>query len=171
MTVLNAIAGENDANRLLRNFVRGKMRVSYAQYCVAKREERIAVNGIVQHANYILKPGDRIQVELAETGRETAQPEYEAVTVVYEDEDILILDKPAPLACQCSPKQPGGTLENRLVGKYGSDFVFRPLNRLDKGTSGLMAAAKHAHAYQQLQKQLHTPDFVREYLEIGRAHV
>ena len=56
------------------------------------------------------------------------------------EDDLLIIDKPAPLACQCSPKQPGGTLENRLAGRYGSEFVFRTLNRLDRGPSGLMAA-------------------------------
>ena len=44
--------------------------------------------------------------------------------------------------------------------------MFRPLNRLDKGTSGLLAAAKHAHATQLLQKQLHTDSFVREYLAV-----
>ncbi len=166
MTVLDAVAGINDENRMLRNFVRGTMGVSYAQYCVAKREETITVNGEVRHADYILKSGDRVRVVLSEKGRETAKAEYEAVSVVYEDDDILILDKPAPLACQCSPKQPGGTLENRLVGRYGEGFVFRPLNRLDKGTCGLMAAAKNAHAYQRLQKQLHTDAFVREYLAV-----
>ena len=49
------------------------------------------------------------------------------------------------------------------------DFVFRPLNRLDKGTSGLMAAAKHPHACQLLQKQLHSPAFVREYLAVAEG--
>ncbi|MBR0538344.1 MAG: RNA pseudouridine synthase [Clostridia bacterium] len=46
------------------------------------------------------------------------------------------------------------------------DFLFRPVNRLDKGTSGLMAAAKNAHAQQLLQRLLHTDAFVREYLAI-----
>lgn len=166
MTVLNAIADEADCGRLLRSFVRGRMGVSYSQYASAKQAEGITVNGEIQHANYPLKTGDHVQIQLPETRREGAKPEFEPVCVRYEDEDILILDKPAPLACQCSPKQPGGTLENRLAGRYGSGFVFRPLNRLDRGTSGLMAAAKHAHAYQRLQKQLHTDAFVREYLAV-----
>lgn len=166
MTVLNAIAEETDRGRMLKSFVRGKMGVSYAQYSAAKREGGICVNGKAEHANYPLNPGDCVQVNLPENGREGALPEFEPVAVPYEDDDILIIEKPAPLACQCSPKQPGGTLENRLAGRYGSGFVFRPLNRLDRGTSGLMAAAKHAHAYQRLQKQLHTDAFVREYLAV-----
>ena len=86
----------------------------------------------------------------------------------YEDADVYVVDKPAPLACQCSPKQPDGTLENRLRARFigEENFVFRPLNRLDRGTSGLLAAAKHAHACQLLQAQLHTPAFVREYLAV-----
>ena len=61
-----------------------------------------------------------------------------------------------------------GTLENRLAYLYQDrpDFVFRPLNRLDRGTSGLMAAAMNAHAAQRLQKQLHTETFIREYLAV-----
>ena len=166
MAVLNAVAEESDRNRKLKSFVRGKMGVSYAQYSQAKREEGIQVNGLPQHANYPVQPGDCIQVNLTEAGCETAAPSFEPVNVVYEDEDLLIIDKPAPLACQSSPKQPNGTLENRLVGRYGEGFVFRPVNRLDRGTSGLMAAAKHAHAYQRLQKELHTDAFVREYLAV-----
>ena len=57
------------------------------------------------------------------------------------------------------------TLENRLAYCFPG-MVFRPLNRLDRGTSGLMAAAKHAHAAQALQRQLHTDAFVREYLAV-----
>jgi 23S rRNA pseudouridine1911/1915/1917 synthase len=62
------------------------------------------------------------------------------------------------------------TLENRLAFCY-PDMIFRPLNRLDRGTSGLMAAAKHAHAAQILQKQLHTDAFVREYLAVVEGYM
>ena len=88
------------------------------------------------------------------------------MNVVFESDDFYILDKPAPLPCQCSQRQAAGTLENRLAARFGESFVFRPLNRLDKGTSGLMCAAKHAHACQLLQKELHTGGFCREYLAV-----
>ena len=166
MVNLTAIAAEADRDRPIRSFVRGAMGVSYSQFSAVKRTEGVSVNGRCVHADYRLKPGDEVRVALPETARESALPENAPVAIPYEDDDLLIIDKPAPLACQCSPKQPGGTLENRLAGRYGSEFVFRPLNRLDRGTSGLMAAAKHAHAYQRLQKQLHTEAFVREYLAV-----
>ena len=145
------------------------MGVSYGQFTSLKQQNGLLVNGAPVHANHLLRPGDTVTVVLAEApGEKAVVPEEGTVNVVYRDEDLIIIDKPAPLACQCSPKQPGGTLENRLAFLYRNrpGFVFRPLNRLDRGTSGLMAAAMNAHAAQRLQKQLHTDAFVREYLAV-----
>ena len=166
---LTAIAAEKDAGRRVKYFVRGDMGVSYGQFASLKQQNGLRVNGVPVHANHLLRPGDTVTVVLADTsGVKAVAPEEGPVTLVYEDEDLIILDKPAPLACQCSPKQPAGTLENRLAFLYRDrpGFVFRPLNRLDRGTSGLMAAAMNAHAAQRLQKQLHTDSFVREYLAV-----
>ncbi len=166
---LTAIAAEKDTGRKLKYFVRGDMGVSYGQFASLKQQNGLLVNGMPVHANHLLRPGDTVTVVLADApGEKAVMPEEGPVDVVYGDEDLIVIDKPAPLACQCSPKQPGGTLENRLAFLYRDrpDFVFRPLNRLDKGTSGLMAAAMNAHAAQRLQKQLHTDSFVREYLAV-----
>lgn len=165
MRKLTAVAGESDAGRPVKYFVRGTMGVSYGQFASLKARSGLLVNGAPVHADYALRPGDAVAVLLEDSPGKGVTPEDKPVNIVYEDEDILILDKSAPLACQCSPKQPGGTLENRLAFRYPG-LPFRPLNRLDKGTSGLMAAAKNAHAAQRLQKQLHTDQFVREYLAV-----
>lgn len=168
MVRLTRTVAEADAGRKIKYFVRGDMQVSYRQFSALKMYNGLSVNGQVVHANYILQPGDEITVLLEDAPRSGVIPEDLPVTIVYEDEDIFIIDKSAPLSCQASSKHPEGTLENRIAHRYQTvpGFVFRPLNRLDKGTSGLMCAAKHAHACQILQKQLHTPDFVREYLAV-----
>lgn len=169
MIELQARASEKDAGRKIKYFVRGDMQVSYGQFSALKSTGGLKVNGETVHANYLLRPGDLVSVRIAGSGAGKAVIAEEGpISIVYEDADIYIIDKDAPLACQCTPKQPGGTLENRLYARYADveGFVFRPLNRLDKGTSGLMAAAKHAHACQILQRQLHTPDFTREYLAV-----
>lgn len=166
---LTAVISAADAGRKIKYFVRGSLHISYAQYCAAKRMNLIRANGSPVHADYLLREGDVISVDLPELGAEkSVLPEPGEVRIVYADDDIAIIDKPAPLACQCTPKQPMGTLENRIVWHYRflPNFVFRPLNRLDRGTSGLMCIALHAHAYQRLQKQLHTDAFVREYTAI-----
>lgn len=168
MNRLTATASEADRGRLIKYFVRSELGVSYRQFSALKTWDGLRVNGEIVHANYTLVPGDQIEVLLEDTAQKNVLPDPQPVSIVYEDSDLMIIDKPAPLACQCSPKHPEHTLENRLAWhfRHEANFVFRPLNRLDKGTSGLLAAAKHAHATQLLQKQLHTDSFVREYLAV-----
>ena len=166
---LTVCISEKDAGRKIKYFARSDLKISYSQYCAMKACDGLRVNGVPVHANYLLRAGDVVTAALPEGGSsKEVLPEKLPVKIVYADDDLLIVDKDAPLACQCTPKQPTGTLENRLAFLYREqgDFVFRPVNRLDKGTSGLMAVARHAHAYQLLQSQLHTPRFVREYLAV-----
>lgn len=168
MNRLTATAAETDRGRKIKYFVRGEMGVSYRQFSALKTWDGLRVNGEIVHANYELVPGDEIEVLLEDTAQKEVAQDDQPVCIPYEDGDLMIIDKPAPLACQCSPKHPAHTLENRLAWHFREEenFVFRPLNRLDKGTSGVLCAAKHAHATQLLQKQLHTPSFVREYLAV-----
>ena len=169
MTEIQARAGARDAGRKVKYFVRGDMHVSSGQFRALKATNGLRVNGEIVRADHPLRPGDLVNVSLREPApSKIVAPEDGDVRIPYEDGDVYIVDKPAPLPCQCSDRQPRGTLENRLYARFSGQegFVFRPLNRLDKGTSGLLAAAKHAHACQILQRQLHTPGFVREYLAV-----
>ena len=91
------------------------------------------------------------------------------VDIVYEDGDILILNKPAGVAMHPSPGHDLDTLGNFVVFYYhqcGHSPIFRPVNRLDRGTSGLLCAAQHAYAHEKLKTALHTPDFQRAYLAV-----
>ena len=74
--------------------------------------------------------------------------------------------KPAPLASQSSRNHPDDSLENAVYAYSGcpENFVYRPVNRLDKGTSGLMMSAKTPYVQDKMQRQLHTPQFRRRYL-------
>ena len=138
MKELRAVAGEKDAGRKIKYFVRGDMQVSYGQFCAMKAANALLLNGAPVHADALLRPGDEIVVRLPdpEPGKEVL-PEPGQIRIVYEDEDLYILDKEAPLACQCTPKQPIGTLENHLYAHFAAvpDFVFRPLNRRPHGRS------------------------------------
>ena len=168
MRQITLTAGAADAGRPLKYFVRSAMGVSSHQLASLKWRNGLLVNGVPVHADHPLAPGDAVTVLMEDAPRQAVSPDPAPVDIVYEDEDLILIDKPAPLACQCSPKQTAMTLENRLAWRYRDEpgFLFRPLNRLDRGTSGLMAAAKNAHACQLLQRQLHTPAFQREYLAI-----
>ena len=159
------------AGTRLDRFVRREMGVSYSQFSSLKFLDCILVNGQPRHADYAVRAGERVTVLLPERSRAEVPAEEGGCDIVYEDADMFICDKPAPMPTVYSGKGPGGTLENRLAGVYGEGFVFRPLSRLDKGTSGLLAAAKNAHAYQLMQKMLHTDAYVREYLAVAEGDV
>ena len=164
--ILESVVLPADDGRKIKFYVRGAMGVSYGQFASLKMREGMRVNGVAVHANYILRTGDRVEVAIEETGSSLAEPVAGEVDVRYEDDTLMILNKPAPLACQSSSRNAAPALENFLMARYGAGFVFRPLNRLDKGTSGLMCAAKNAHAYQLMQKTLHTGDYLRQYLAV-----
>ena len=168
MRSLTLTVAPEDDGRLIGRVARGRLGVSARQLTRAKFANLLLLDGESVHADHPVRAGQAITVVITdEAPAFEARPEYEGVNIVFEDEDIYVVDKPAPLATQSSPKQPDNTLENRLAGYFGdSSFVFRPVNRLDKGTSGLMAAAKNAHAQMLLAKQLHTPEFAREYLAV-----
>ncbi|MDO4387564.1 MAG: RluA family pseudouridine synthase [Eubacteriales bacterium] len=164
--ILESVILPADDGRKIKFYVRGAMGVSYGQFASLKMREGMRVNGVPVHANYILRTGDRVEVAIEETGSSLAEPVAGEVDVRYEDDMLMILNKPAPLACQSSSRNAAPALENFLMARYGAGFVFRPLNRLDKGTSGLMCAAKNAHAYQLMQRTLHTGDYLRQYLAV-----
>lgn len=161
-----------DDGRMVKAIVRGRMGVSHKQFSAAKMKGCVRCDGEAVLANAKVRAGQVISVLLTdEPAAEDAfpvVPEFLPVNVVWEDADVMVIDKPAPLPCQCGIKQPGGTLENRMAARFIDEpgYVFRPVNRLDKGTSGLMLVAKNAHAQMRLQQTLHTPDFERRYLAI-----
>ena len=162
------VAPEDDG-REVKRVIRARMGVSHRQLGSLKAADGVRVNGEPVHANYVVRAGERIALSLPEEPTGAAEACEGPVDIVYEDDDLMVLNKEAPLACQSSDRQPKHSLENRLAYLFeqrGQPFLFRPVNRLDRGTSGLMVAAKHAHAQNLLQAQLHTPDFRREYLAI-----
>ena len=88
---------------------------------------------------------------------------------MYEDGDLLILNKAPGVPVHPGPGHFNDTIGNFLLNYYNSEGIegdFHPVHRLDRGTSGLMAVAKHPHAQEVLKGQLHTPTFRRVYLAV-----
>ncbi len=159
---------EEDGKRL-REILRTGMRLSYTALKSAKWNGDILLNGEKTTVDTRVKTGDRIRVFFPETDPAYVPAPYDLpLTVPYEDEYLLIIDKPAPLASQSSRKHPGDSLENALYSRSGcpEGFIYRPVNRLDKGTSGLMVVARDAHTQDLLQRMLHGEHFVREYIAL-----
>ena len=137
----------------LSSFLRRELKMSSGLMNRLKWSGGICVNGLPQHTNYPVQPGDVITVLLDEP-----EPEYPAedgdLTVLYEDEGILVVDKPAGMLIHPSRATNQGTLANLVSGYYrrsGEKSAFHPVTRLDRDTFGIVLLAKNAHLHALLQ--------------------
>ena len=137
----------------LSSFLLGELKMSAGLMNKLKWGDSIRVNGVPQRTNYPVQPGDVITVALAE---ET--PEYPAedgeLSILYEDDAILAVDKPAGMLIHPSRSKNTGTLANFVAGYYqktGQNCAFHPVTRLDRDTFGIVLLAKNAHIHSLLQ--------------------
>lgn len=130
----------------------------------------LSVNGA--HARTIdrLRAGDRLTLRLHETpAGEGIVPSEHPLDIVYEDEDLLVVNKPAGMAVHPSQGNREGTLANALAWRCrarGEPFVFRAIGRLDKNTSGLVLLAKNKLSACLLTAQSRTGGLARRYLAV-----
>ncbi len=158
-----------ESGRRLRDVLRQVMGVSYSAMKSAKWDGRITVDGVTTPVDAFVREGQVVRIRFKEAAPVyQVKPYHIPLVIPYEDEHLYVIDKPAPLASQSSLNHPDDALENALFAHLGcpADFIYRPVNRLDKGTSGLMIVAKDAHAQHRLQKMLHSDDFARQYLAV-----
>lgn len=157
-----------ESGRTVKSLALRELRLSRSQFSSLKFQSGIQVDGVPVRADMRLQAGQVLSAVLRDTGCAIFPAPQIRINIPWRDTDYLIVEKPAPLPTLPSAHQSGPTLENALYAALDcpADFVYRPVNRLDKGTSGLMAVALNAHAQQLLQKQLHSEGFVREYLAV-----
>ena len=138
----------------LSSFLKEEMALSTGLMNRLKWQERLFVNGTPVHTDYPVQPGDVITVPLDEP-----VPEYPAeegnLTVLYEDDHLLAVDKPAGMLIHPSRSRLTGTLANIVLGYYqktGQQSAYHPITRLDRDTFGIVLLAKNAHIHHLLQE-------------------
>ena len=137
----------------LSSFLLGELKMSTGLMNKLKWGDGIRVNGEPQRTNFAVKSGDVITVRLDEE-----EPEYPAqdgcLSVLYEDDYLLVVDKPAGMLIHPSRSKNEGTLANFVAGYYqktGQKCAFHPMTRLDRDTFGIVLLAKNAHVHTLLQ--------------------
>ncbi len=130
----------------------------------------VLVNGDKKAKNYKLKSGDLIEITLPEPQEYKAEPENIPLDIVYEDNDLLVINKPKGMVVHPAAGNYTGTLVNAVLFHCGNSLsgingVLRPgiLHRIDKDTSGLLLVAKNDKAHVFLSKQIKEHSFTREY--------
>lgn len=131
----------------MRSFIRNRAQLSAAFLASLKRrQDGIQVNGVTVTVRYILKAGDLVTLNFEDgESPEKIIPAPLPITVVYEDDDILVVNKPPFMPTHPSFRHPDDTLANAVAYYFKEQnrpFVFRPISRLDKNTSGLVLLAK-----------------------------
>lgn len=166
---MDYIVTEAEDGRHLRDILRRSMGVSYSAMKSAKWDGRILLDGEPARVDAVVHAGQTVTMLWPEPLPAYQLRPYDLpLNIPYEDEHLLIVDKIAPLASQSSAGHPDDSLENAVYSYFGCPerFIYRPVNRLDRGTSGLMVIAKTPHAQHRLQQQLHTEAFQRIYLAV-----
>jgi 23S rRNA pseudouridine1911/1915/1917 synthase len=134
----------------------------------------VLVNGKLEKSSYIMQPGDKIEITLPKPPPEKARPEKIDLDIVYEDDHLLVVNKPPDMVVHPAYGNWTGTLVNGLLYYTGSNLssadqeTLRPgiVHRLDKDTSGLLVVAKNDVAHQKLAKQFAQKKVQRTYWAI-----
>lgn len=136
------------------------------------KDERVMVNGTTVKANYKVKAGDQVTITVPEPTVLELTPENIPLEIVYEDEDVAVVNKPQGMVVHPSAGHPNGTLVNALLFHMQDlssiNDVIRPgiVHRIDKDTSGLLMIAKNDFAHESLAKQLKEKTSLRKYVAL-----
>ena len=169
MRILTYRATEQDAGKRVESILMGPLQVSHGLLSRLKRRESgITVNGQKVYSTYVLQAGDVVAADVgdAEPPRHL-EPIPMDLSIAYEDEDLLVLDKPAHVPVHPT-KDPGErNLKQGLLAYLSNGDYPHFVSRLDKGTTGLMLVAKSGYAHELMKRRQHTADFFREYLAVA----
>ncbi len=129
----------------------------------------LQVNGSPATTIHPVSAGDIVTLLFPPENTLSCAPEEGSFSILYEDDDILVIDKPYGIATHPAPGTKGGTLGNFVSGYYqtcGCPISFRPVSRLDKTTSGVIVIAKHAFSHHRLSAQQTDGTFQKTYLAL-----
>ena len=159
-----------DAGHSIEQFLKEQGFSSQNIIDLKKMPESILINDVWKHVTYKLQPLDTLRVCMEETqSSEKILPVELPLDIVYEDEDLLVINKPADMPVHPSMGNYENTLANAVAWHYHTQnipFVFRCINRLDRNTSGLAIIAKHMVSANILSQMVAERSIHREYLAI-----
>lgn len=140
----------------------------------AARDGRITVNSKVVKLNYILECDDIVHVDVDKEEDQNIEPQKMYIDVVYEDDDMVIVNKPANMVVHPTKSHPDGTLSNGLLYYFrekGEGCIVRLVSRLDMDTSGLIIIAKNQFSHMALSRNIKGKDFQKSYLAVVHGNM
>lgn len=172
---IDYIIDEDNAGLRVEQFLRRKRYSGQNLSEIKRMPKSILVNGVHYYMRQELSAGDHLQVRICETqNSEKIPPTKLPLDIIYEDEDLLVLNKPAGMPIHPSLNNYTNSIANALAYYFqsqGKPFIFRCCNRLDRDTSGLTIVSKHLVSGSILSDMTKYREVHREYLAIARGSV
>lgn len=172
-TIKQKVSSEFDG-RKIREFLKEELGLSSRLIKGAAIDKRILVDNEAVKMNYVLKVNQEVQVELDKEESQNIEPEKMEIDVVYEDEDIIVVNKRPNMVVHPTKRYQSGTLANGLLYYFketNQKCIVRLVSRLDMDTSGLIIIAKNQYAHMKLSKDMSTNDIEKRYLAIVHGNL
>ena len=150
----------------LLTFLRGELGLSSGLVKRLKWQNAFYLDGVPVHTDARVRPGQEITVKIEEAP-EGFLPQALPIDILYEDESLIALDKPAGQLVHPSPRKNDGTLANALLGYYvetNQPCGIHPVTRLDRDTFGVVLLAKNAHIHAKLCQMMKDGQIHKTYL-------
>lgn len=154
-----------DEGRKLKDILKRNLGISARVLAKLKNScDGIMCNGVQVYTNHTVSEGEIIEITLRDTQSQNVEPSEVKINVIYEDEDILVVDKPHSIPTHPSQNHHNDTLANAVMGYYkGEDFTFRVITRLDKDTSGVVVIAKNKISASIITREMTDGQITKEY--------
>jgi 23S rRNA pseudouridine1911/1915/1917 synthase len=172
-TFHHVVTAEEDG-AMLQQVLKNRFRFSRRFLRKLRGNRLVTVNGEFRFFSSRVAEGDRIEVHLPVDETAHIPPEPVEFGVIYEDDDLIVIDKPPGLVVHPTRGHLSGTLANGLMhywAERGESHAMRPVTRLDKDTSGLLVVAKHAYTHAFLAAQMAEKRYRRVYLAVVHGRV
>ena len=165
MRILSHTVIAAESGRTAKELLRGLWHISGSLLSRLKFRCAITVNGAPVTVNHLLHTGDILQADVSDQPGENSHilPVDYPLAILYEDEDLLLLDKPAGITIHPAALTEETVTVAGAVCHYLRTGSFHCVNRLDRGTTGVMAVAKTGYIHRLCMESLHTDSFLREY--------
>lgn len=172
-TIKKVVTKEYDG-RKIREYLKEELGLSSRLIRSASVDKRIFVNNKAVKMNYIVKDKDNILINLMKDETQNIDPENIPIDVVYEDEDIIVVNKGPNMVVHPTKRHQSGTLANALMYYFKESnqrCIVRLVSRLDMDTSGLIIIAKNQYAHMELSKEMTLNNVEKRYLAVVHGHM
>ena len=173
MSKFKYIVKRSDAGFSIKDLIRHNFSFSSRMMTRLKQNNCIYLNGENVRLYITPNPGDIINIELPDE-QSSFEPENIQIVPVYEDNDLLIINKQPGYVVHPTKGHPTGTIANGLanyIAETNQSFKIRFINRLDMDTSGLLLIAKNAHCQEEIVKQMKSGKVIKKYITVVNGHL